>query len=368
MLTEIILKNYRQSLSDSLSQTSEDLPTEPLIGDSALAKSALQKAIRRGDTSIALSAAARLLMENPRNFWRRLVVIAFEDVGIADLDSVAETLVGAASKHWRSGVGGEWKVASYIVARLSAAVKDRSADDLAVVIEYDGGLQALVRSIHESEIDHRFSVAVASENDLVRRAIAGWSATGAAHFPYKADGDARADATGYFDRLFEAGVSATAVALGREGFRITGLSLPALFPLIAAEGVGGRETVGREAMPPTVRIRGVPSYVFDLYTRPGRHAIRAFLKRNVLVGQALEAFGGSAYRREQILGGILFRIESACVDRRLDWSVGHQLRERADRCWLDAEPSVIDRAFETVRSEIDHLNEIRKEVFDDYLR
>jgi hypothetical protein len=61
---------------------------EPLRCDRWIASSALQKAIRRGDIPVALRALGTLYRHDPRSAWRRLLVIACEDVGIGSLDAV----------------------------------------------------------------------------------------------------------------------------------------------------------------------------------------------------------------------------------------------------------------------------------------
>src|SRR6266516_3737456 len=75
----------RQQLSDAISnfQTST---CDPLNVSPWIAMSALQKAIRRGQEHLALRAAATLLHVSPERLWRRCGCIAFEDVGVADLD------------------------------------------------------------------------------------------------------------------------------------------------------------------------------------------------------------------------------------------------------------------------------------------
>src|ERR1700722_15965052 len=65
--------------------------TEPLPGDRWLASSVLQKAIRRGDVLIAQRAVRTLYRHDPRSAWHRLVIIAFEDVGIGALGAVSVT-------------------------------------------------------------------------------------------------------------------------------------------------------------------------------------------------------------------------------------------------------------------------------------
>ena len=55
---------------------------DPLRCDRWLALSAMQKSIRRGDGLTALRALRTLYQHDPSSTWRRLLIIACEDVGI----------------------------------------------------------------------------------------------------------------------------------------------------------------------------------------------------------------------------------------------------------------------------------------------
>jgi replication-associated recombination protein RarA len=94
-----------------------------------IASSALQKAVRRGDVALAERAAFALHREDRSATWRRLIAIAFEDVGPADLDVVLETVAVATLPKWRAVIGEEAALRS-IVSTLATAPKDRSADYL----------------------------------------------------------------------------------------------------------------------------------------------------------------------------------------------------------------------------------------------
>jgi hypothetical protein len=48
-------------------------------------------------------------------------VTGFEDIGVADLDVVAEVTTGLAGKSYRARLGGEWQVAGAIVSRMTRA-------------------------------------------------------------------------------------------------------------------------------------------------------------------------------------------------------------------------------------------------------
>jgi hypothetical protein len=85
----------RTRLRDAISEF-QPQPCDPLTISPWVAMSLMQKAIRRGRKDMALRAAATLLHGSPDRLWRRLGCIAFEDIGIGGLETVA--LVTAA---WR---------------------------------------------------------------------------------------------------------------------------------------------------------------------------------------------------------------------------------------------------------------------------
>src|SRR5688572_29458860 len=95
---------------------------EPMPGDRWLVASAMQKAIRRGETETALRAAASLWYAERQNFWRRLHVTACEDIGVGDVDAVSKVLVATASPSFRRQLG-DLRVGLHLVRLLCEAVK-----------------------------------------------------------------------------------------------------------------------------------------------------------------------------------------------------------------------------------------------------
>jgi hypothetical protein len=106
------------------------LPSKPIAADPWVVSSLLQKSIRRGETEIAWCAALTLFNHRGSSLWRRLMVIAFEDVGIGSLDVVTMTVAAAGDSAWRKNHGGDFKLAVYLAGLLAEAPKDRSADYL----------------------------------------------------------------------------------------------------------------------------------------------------------------------------------------------------------------------------------------------
>jgi len=125
----VILHTIREQLADEIFSYGEPSPAALKISP-WLAMSLLQKAIRRGESDLAQRAAATLLLIAPDRLWRRCGAAVFEEIGVADLQTVSLVTAALAGKRYRATIGGEWKVASFIVDRMAKAPKCRAADDL----------------------------------------------------------------------------------------------------------------------------------------------------------------------------------------------------------------------------------------------
>ena len=64
------------------------LTEKPIAADPWVVSSLLQKSIRRGETEIAGRAALTFVKLKGSAIWRRLTVIAFEDIGIGSVDAL----------------------------------------------------------------------------------------------------------------------------------------------------------------------------------------------------------------------------------------------------------------------------------------
>src|SRR5215208_5599708 len=93
-----ILALTRDQLLETVAQHSTPPIPDPLPVSPWVAMSLLQKATRRGREDLAHCAASTLLQIAPDRLWRRLGCIAFEDVGVADLDIVFLTTAALAGK------------------------------------------------------------------------------------------------------------------------------------------------------------------------------------------------------------------------------------------------------------------------------
>lgn len=100
--------------------------------------SALQKTIRRGQEFEAMYWATELIESGYDQYlWRRLCVIAAEDIGLADQDVII--LVNACANIWErmktQNKLPEKNIPALVILRLCRSKKNREADDLAYLID-----------------------------------------------------------------------------------------------------------------------------------------------------------------------------------------------------------------------------------------
>jgi replication-associated recombination protein RarA len=122
--------------------TFEDVRPTPHGIDPYEAKSALQKSIRRGLEEDALFWAAELAGWNTESLWKRLRVMASEDIGIAS-PSAALT-VRCLYENWRDAQKeGEGEGRLFITHAVLALVRSKKSRivDHATITAFEGGLE-----------------------------------------------------------------------------------------------------------------------------------------------------------------------------------------------------------------------------------
>ncbi|XYD06797.1 hypothetical protein R1A27_16535 [Methylobacterium sp. NMS12] len=239
MNSEVILQQAREQLGEVVRGPHTETPVDtPFPMSPWLAMSLLQKAIRRGRTDLALVAAATLLRDAPDRLWRRIGIVAFEDIGVADLESLQLAMAVTSSKAFRAKLGGEWAVASTIIARMTMAAKCRAADDLVMIVQHHPSLREARQEL--VELPTRDLIAIATGRDhLPLRALAAWFAVGTVRCPSDHLPRRRGEPDVVLDAFCDAGIPDTVVETAREGLRRTGqilcLFVSLLTPLLLGE-------------------------------------------------------------------------------------------------------------------------------------
>lgn len=328
-----------------------------------LAASLLQKAIRRGEADWALAAADHLLRRDPDRLWRRLLIIAFEDVGIANLDLIAR--VTAASRYRRTYERhGLARTALLILtADLCNSNKCRAADDLYVVIENRIAPTSELDEWADRSLPVLLDVATCNDEAITTRAQALWLALGTHRKGVPSLPERRGQPRAVFDFINDFGWPHSLVEIARSAYSQTGEVICMFVPLLhAAKGTDGACSTADDDFPPvsiSKLLRG-PDYSLDWFCREGRRALSRFLNGQSETALLIKKHVQPSQRLDT-LGSLLFRTESSLVRKRLNWRLGNELRSSADQSVAKMFGKDGAAVFSQMRTDLPTLNQIRSE-------
>lgn len=349
---------FRNALLAAVSDGREFPPPKPLDISPWLAMSLLQKSVRRGRCDLALKAAATLHRNAPDRLWRRLGGIAFEDVGLADLQAVGLTTAALTGKRFRRDLGGDWNVASVVVQRLTHSRKSRATDDLFMALEALPGLADDRRALCV-ETNPRLRLTALTTPSLHSRALSVLLLLGTDRPGWKLPAR-RGEVALAFDLLDELGTAPTTLAICREGYRKTQEALPPLLALLALEN-GLRDETTDDRMPEETMIGPVPSWAIDAFTREGKLALTRLLATNAGIAEFARSM---VPRQKQVgfLGQVLFRVEGGVLARRVGGDLSDRLHSQLLYETLGVDPLAAVQALDLMRQDLPLLNRIRRTV------
>lgn len=332
---------------------------EPLHASPWVAMSALQKSIRRGDVGLASRAAATLLMADQAKLWRRVAGIAFEDIGLADLECVKLVIAATAGRAFRRDFGGEHRVAGLVVARMCEAKKCRAADDLFIAVSHGYRLDALRNDLAREDLQQHLSH-VRERRALLGASLAALHASGTRWAGQVAGKGS--DPKALFAAMRSAGIDHEIVELAEQGFRRTREALPVLLPLLNFVLPSGDLRTACDEFPKVVvGCSGIPTYCLDGFSYEGRAALSRFMKRNTATGRWFRKYV-DAERRLSVLAGAVFRVEGGLVRQRVQWPCAATLRHLADAGYHGMQLARPSAFLEMVRADLPVLDEVRANV------
>lgn len=351
-----VLNRQREQLGHQLQSHQLGSPPALPSRDPYLLVSALQKSLRRADRRYALPAAYALLEVDPARFWRRLVIVAFEDFGRADLDLTAEVVAAASDKRWRLASGGDWHVASYLVERLIALPRDRFLDELGTFADALGHHTAISAEWRDRGPSEPLAALMTRVSEIVRTC----------EVPIPGRGG-YSPIAGACDRtlraMLDVGIlEADLLAVCAQGRRTTQCILPVLLPpmLDAVSAVGDPGALEVTAVPPVRDLGGLPSYAFDGYTRAGRGALwELYAQHHHLHGLWPQAV--PARERIDRLQFLLFDVEGGLATEALAHPLLAELKTYSVGCGSGLTGTARQEALCMVREVIPLLNGIRGE-------
>jgi len=150
------------------------------------------------------------------------------------------------------------------------------------------------------------------------------------------------------------------VQIARANFTKTSTILSPFVALLSLQNGVVATGVQDDPTPVETRINGVPSYAFDMYTRPGRAALRRLLLRNAGMASWAGAFLPRK-NRVQVAGELLFRTEGQCLSRRAVGPLCDKLRERWHWECSGLSRDALEYGLIALRDAMPELNAIRAE-------
>ncbi len=286
---------------------------EPLPCDRWLAASALQKAIRRGDALTAGRAVRTLYQYDPRSAWRRLLVIAYEDIGVGALDAVVTTTARGAKA--RREAGGDEAAALQTSQMLATAAKDRSADLMFAIVLHHPALKSARSRLRSVSVDRRLEWVADPTLSCCERALAAWHSSGVEERgePRVGPGD-----LGRLMRTYAVlGVPEPLLEVVRLALKKTRAPFVLMLPLLWLEAAEGEIELVDSLLPPSGLINGVPLCAIDKHTRLGRQAIGRFARENAEIAQFLKKHARGS--RDAALGMAVFYADGALTRPTLQW-------------------------------------------------
>lgn len=354
------LSRLRDQLAQAIfDENDTDRPPPSLSISPWVSMSMLQKSIRRGETDRALQATATLMQYAPEKLWRRLGGIAFEDIGIADIEAISLTVAGLSGRRWRAEIGGEWVVAQHLVKRLARAPKCRAVDDLFMLVERDPRYCKLRLELASSSMVESMEL-LRNGTTLEERALAIWSSNA-----FLREGHSKRSSRDPF-QLFEhfklQGVPPEVVAICEQGYRKTRETLPLMFSLIY-QNKPTTVDVMDDPLPEERIVHGVPMFAVDYFCREGREAYRQFLRTDCVTAKWINAH---VPLRNQIafIGMLVFAVEGGQMRKRYRWGLADRFRDTWQReCQGRYCPDATE-VMALLRQDLDVLNTVRSKCLN----
>lgn len=309
------LAGYLRQAELAIAEKREPIPP-PLPADKWLAASALQKAIRRSETHTAQRAAMTLLTVEKSAIWRRLVLIASEDVGIGSFDTFATTAAICQNAAWRSKLAQPEQLVLYLVRLLSEAPKERSSEYLSLTALHHPELAETRRTLRRLSANQRMAVIADLNQPLLTRAIAACFLVG--HYGRPNTYSLHSTVQALFGYYRDIGLPPALVSSAHLAMNRVRGPVACLIPMIwqEAERTGGM-VVTESDLPATGHHNGIPLYALDMHTRLGKQAITQFAAECVEVRDYLAAHIPPEKR-----------VEVACLTAY--YTDGHVVRRSAD--------------------------------------
>lgn len=329
------------------------------------ASSLLQKAIRRGAYDHALYAALTLFRQRGNAIWRRFLIVAYEDIGLGDLDAVVEATMLATNPELRREMGTDAEVIAHLCFLLACAAKDRSTDYLICTIKQHPDYEELREDIAPRTILEQIALALNTRQPMLRRAMAWWYASGVNGGGQQIVGEGNLPAV--FNAAVTHGIPSRLCTAAKIAVTKTKEPIAALLPFLAmihAETGGSVETINQQ-LPPSPEVAGIPLYTFDKHTSVGKRAIHQFILQNGAIDACLSRYVAD-HQAQAVAQMACFYLDAIPIQRRPIWAHAEELEAlgtEVDLMKVGCPKEGIQPILDTFRAHLDDLNRIRAILF-----
>jgi hypothetical protein len=296
--------------------------------------SAMQKCLRRGHVEDSIRYATAYHSLDPTGFWTRLVVVAFEDVGLGGVVELALTLAVARSKIFRQKIGGDEKVISFIVSKLAKSIKSRSCGDFMQVLWYHPRKFKDMTALRTATTEELTAFALSERNSTSFRSSAGWLLAGTDKYECKTLPLRSGSREQFCTMVSQLKIPALVKYVTMRGMVACRFPMPAVYPFLWQMKEKSIYINVETSCFPEERhyISGLPDFTFDQYVRQGKQSFGYFAIDCQPVTQFLTAMGlTSTDARIKAIGASVFVVEGALLDRRLQFDGVEDIYQMAEQ-------------------------------------
>lgn len=346
-----------QILQGFLSYTPRQTRVLP-AADRWVLTSNLHKAIRYGLAHQAAITSEALFQCDPTYFYRRLPVIALEDISLGNLPACLEILTFCRDLHLRrkfQGMG----LARYLGERLAATHKSRSACDLISLVAAQLDEQALESEITGMSIRAAMDAASSPDTPLRTRAVALLRLD---RLPIR-NGDKRAKALRRVSEKMKLPAVVSDVLVSGNATHGLNALLPLIYELMAKRHL--RIEQNDQVQAAEYLDGPILCSALDQYTRSGQESMKQWLR----ITPELSGFiarHGLHRSADKIVRMALFHIESSLLNSRITndcLGILRQETERAEMAALGLNREDAFQLYAAMRRNLPTLNIIRRRLW-----
>ncbi|WAC47576.1 hypothetical protein OVA03_12805 [Asticcacaulis sp. SL142] len=218
-------------------------------------------------------------------------------------------------------MGGEWRVASFLVKQIAEDLKCQAACDLLMTALNNPTDELLRVDMLEAECRDLVKALAEVGNPIEHRAVAALALGG---------GLAEEQHCRFPDAIFGTlGLMSNdshVIVTAHAGWKLTRNPMSLLLPLVWEPFISGPDAIETtDVMPPVQMVGGIPTYAVDQFTRIGGQVARSFIDHHPVLRQFMKSAGIHPAKMARVVGDLMFILEGGLVKRRAGWELADKL-------------------------------------------